>query len=105
MKAMIRTKLRLLSANVVKRQRPVQRPRLRLYDGFDHTSPELGAEVKSLQKALQLEGYNLEADGWFGRDTVVAVRDFQAVHGLGDDGVVGAPTWAVLLERQRTRQG
>ncbi len=72
-------------------------PILRLNDGFDHTSPELRDEVKALQTELNQEGFRLEADGLFGRDTESAVKRFQREHGLDDDGVVGPLTWAALL--------
>ena len=71
-------------------------PILRLYDGFDHTSPELRAEVKVLQAELNQDGFALELDGLFGRDTESAVKRFQREHGLDDDGIVGALTWAAL---------
>lgn len=73
------------------------RPTLRLYDGFDHTSPELRDEVKGLQAELNKEGFSLDVDGLFGRDTEAAVKRFQREHGLDDDGVVGPLTWAALL--------
>ena len=72
-------------------------PILRLNDGFDHTSPELRDEVKALQTELNQEGFALEADGLFGRDTESAVKRFQREHGLDDDGIVGPLTWAALL--------
>ena len=73
------------------------RPILRLNDGFDHTSPHLRDEVMELQSELNKEGFWLEADGLFGRDTEAAVKRFQREHGLDDDGVVGSLTWATLL--------
>jgi N-acetyl-anhydromuramyl-L-alanine amidase AmpD len=57
-------------------------PLLRLYDGFDHTSPELRDEVKALQTALSQEGFALEVDSLFGRDTESTVKRFQREHGL-----------------------
>src|SRR5262245_65746166 len=72
-------------------------PMLRLNDGFDHTSPELRDEVKALQTELNHEGFALEVDGLFGRDTESAVKQFQREHHLDDDGVVGPLTWAALL--------
>lgn len=75
----------------------MSRPILRLNDGFDHTSPELREEVKALQTELNQEGFALEVDGLFGRDTENAVKRFQREHGLDDDGVVGPLTWAGLL--------
>jgi hypothetical protein len=75
----------------------MSRPTLRLNDGYDHTSPELRDEVKELQNELKQEGYALDADGFFGRDTEAALKQFQSEHGLDDDGVAGALTWAALL--------
>ncbi len=75
----------------------MSRPVLRLNDGYDHTSPELCDEVKELQNELKQEGYALDADGFFGRDTEAALKQFQSEHNLDDDGVAGALTWAALL--------
>jgi peptidoglycan hydrolase-like protein with peptidoglycan-binding domain len=72
-------------------------PILWLYDGFDHTSPELCDEVKALQTELNREGFALAVDGLFGRDTESAVKRFQREHDLDDDGLVGPLTWAALL--------
>jgi hypothetical protein len=75
----------------------MSRPTLRLYDGFDHTSPELRDEVRELQGALNNEGFSVDVDGLFGRDTEAAVKRLQRERGLDDDGVVGPLTWAALL--------
>lgn len=71
-------------------------PILRLNDGFDHTSPELQGEVKELQTLLNQHGFAIEVDGKFGGDTQSAIKRFQGEHGLIDDGIVGALTWAAL---------
>jgi hypothetical protein len=76
----------------------MSRPILRLYDGYDHTSPALKEEVKELQMELNKKGFSLGVDGFFGRDTENAVKRFQGDHSLNDDGVVGPLTWADLLE-------
>jgi hypothetical protein len=75
----------------------MSRATLRLYDGFDHTSPGLRDEVKELQTELNREGYSVEVDGLFGLDTENVVKRFQREHRLDDDGIVGPLTWAILL--------
>ena len=50
-----------------------------------------GAEVKSLQKLL-----NLYEDGIFGALTEEAVKGFQKANGLIADGIVGDKTWEKL---------
>lgn len=50
-----------------------------------------GSEVRTLQGYL-----NLIQDGVFGALTEEAVKMFQNVHYLTDDGIVGPKTWAVL---------
>lgn len=75
----------------------MSRATLRLYDGFDHTSPDLRNEVKELQTELNREGYSLEVNGLFGLDTENVVKRFQREHNLDDDGIVGPLTWAILL--------
>src|SRR6266545_4046705 len=72
-------------------------PTLRLYDGYDHTSPELQKSVEELQRRLVDDGFPITVDGRFGRVTETAVKAFQREHGLDDDGVVGPLTWAALL--------
>jgi len=78
----------------------MSRPVLRLFDGFDNTSPELRDEVRELQRELRKEGFDIGDDGWFGRDTEALVKRFQREHGLDDDGVVGSRTWAALLAEE-----
>ena len=40
---------------------------------------------------------NVDADGIFGSKTKTAVKSFQSVNNLKDDGIVGQNTWKVLL--------
>jgi len=55
-----------------------------------------GDPVVDLQNELIDAGYGVLADGDFGQHTKDAVVDFQASHGLKNDGVVGAQTWGLL---------
>ena len=60
-----------------------------------------GEAVKELQTLLIGQDYGCGtwgADGEFGKDTLKAVKRFQAEHGLDVDGIVGPKTWAALDE-------
>lgn len=64
-----------------------------LCNGMPHSEA-----VKSLQQRLQKLGYDVGlVDGWFGDATERALRDFQRVFGLVQDGVYGPKTEAALL--------
>jgi len=73
-------------------------PRLRLHDGFAHTSPQRRGLVKELQCLLHRYRPDVIADGLFGPGTQDAVRAFQRACGLPVDGVVGPATREALLE-------
>lgn len=73
------------------------RPVLKLGSGLD--TPELQEDVKALQMKLQdLEFLSSVAviDGFFGANTENAVKNFQFVVGLPQDGVVTAAVWSAL---------
>lgn len=54
--------------------------------------------VLAWQKYLNLNGYVCgDEDGIFGKNTYLAVKDWQSSHGLSSDGVIGANTWAKLM--------
>lgn len=55
-----------------------------------------GPEVKELQTKL-----HVTPDGDFGYGTERAVKRFQLAHGLKDDGIVGAASWAALDEQEQ----
>ncbi len=56
-----------------------------------------GKSVQLLQELLNAFDKNLEADGYFGRVTEGAVKDFQKECDLNPDGIVYTQTWAKLL--------
>src|SRR5262245_5225767 len=53
--------------------------------------------VAYLQGLLQANGFDLSMDGDFGPVTAKALRAFQKLAGLEDDGIAGSQTWARLL--------
>ena len=60
---------------------------------------DTGAEVKTLQTALNSLGYSLgKPDGVYGPATQSAVEQFQAANNLATDGVVGQETLAKLQQ-------
>ena len=61
-----------------------------------------GDDVIALQHLLNVEGYKLTIDGDFGAKTETAVKMYQKAHGLEDDGIVGAKTWAALGVKSAT---
>lgn len=73
-------------------------PILRLGDGLQY--PTLLEEVKTLQHALQREGFldrDSPIDGHFDTTTQDAVKAFQRSATLVSDGIVGQETWSSLL--------
>ncbi|WP_313177826.1 peptidoglycan-binding domain-containing protein [Stenotrophomonas sp.] len=72
---------------------------------------ERGDEVKALQGRLAALGYTaadgkaLGTDGIFGKDTLAAVKQFQANNGLDDDGKAGRLTLARLQDPAAVKAG
>lgn len=59
---------------------------------------DTGSDVRTLQTALTRAGYDPGAiNGVFGSQTERAVKQFQRVLGLTEDGIVGPRTWAFLM--------
>ena len=59
----------------------------------------MGTPVKELQKALKSNGYfKGDVDGYYGQDTVDAVKKFQKDKGLKQDGKAGPATLRYLYE-------
>lgn len=72
------------------------------YDSFTFTPADTlrkgatGEHVRWLQRSLLELGYDLDADGIFGKGTEAAVKAFQKANGLTADGIAGKKTYAAL---------
>jgi peptidoglycan hydrolase-like protein with peptidoglycan-binding domain len=61
------------------------------------SAPSIKPSTREIQQALKNAGfYQGAVDGKMGPITKEAVREFQRVHGLKDDGLVGRQTWSQL---------
>ncbi|HVK24168.1 MAG TPA: peptidoglycan-binding protein [Actinokineospora sp.] len=56
-----------------------------------------GTYTVGLQLALNDHGYQLRGTGFYGVNTLSAVRDFQRRNGIKDSGIVGSKTWQALV--------
>lgn len=59
------------------------------------------SSVHVLEELLTSLGYEVYVSNYFGADTDRAVKDFQSKNNLVVDGIVGAKTWAILLNAQQ----
>jgi peptidoglycan hydrolase-like protein with peptidoglycan-binding domain len=57
-----------------------------------------GVSVRSVQKRLQMMGYDVAVDGRFGAQTQTAIKSFQQADGLAVDGVVGPKTMSAIQQ-------
>ena len=66
-------------------------------EGTPKGAASIKPSTREIQQALKNAGfYQGPVDGKMGQLTKEAVKEFQRVHGLTDDGVVGKKTWAKL---------
>lgn len=61
-----------------------------------------GNDVRTLQEALNSNGYQLDLDGSFGPKTEAAVKDYQKKNGLTASGIVDENTWGALEAASNT---
>ncbi|GGW37048.1 N-acetylmuramidase domain-containing protein [Arenibacter certesii] len=59
-----------------------------------------GPEVFLLEEVLNILGYEVYVSQFFGRDTHLAILEFQKENELVVDGMVGLKTWAKLVEKK-----
>lgn len=85
-------------------ERPKTSPESTTEDSPMLSQGSAGEAVRTLQKALNGVGYNLDVDGDFGPLTRAAVVNFQKIHGLEVDGIVGPITWGELLKRKSVEE-
>ena len=84
----------VIETNVPVGDRPAEIPNVTLREG------DSGADIEILQRRLNRISTNFPGipkispqDGYFGSSTTEAVREFQKVFGLTEDGLVGRATW------------
>ncbi|CRK60412.1 N-acetylmuramoyl-L-alanine amidase [Alloactinosynnema sp. L-07] len=58
-----------------------------------------GTATVGLQVALRDHGHKLQGTGFYGPNTLAAVRAFQRKNGIKDSGIVGSKTWQALVGR------
>ena len=62
----------------------------------------IGPDIPLLQQRLAAHGFNPgAADGMWGPKTTLAVKAFQAAHGLTADAILGRRTWIALFKEPR----
>lgn len=66
------------------------------WPGVYYQRGDVAEGVRVFQARLAERGWDVVADGWFGRATLKVVRGFQANKNLVVDGVVGPSTWNAM---------
>lgn len=66
------------------------------YPGHYVKNGNHGSSVTAVQKQLSKRGFYLATDGIFDPRTLDDVKDFQKMHGLSIDGIIGPKTWNSL---------
>jgi peptidoglycan hydrolase-like protein with peptidoglycan-binding domain len=64
---------------------------------------EKGTRVTEIQERLVEFGASIKVDGYYGRNTLNAVKSFQARHSLPQTGYVDFETWNALQNESRTK--
>lgn len=68
------------------------------YPGILFKTGSDGANVKTIQKELTLQGYPCDHESNFGTATLEAVKKFQVEQNLQVDGIIGPLTWEKLFK-------
>jgi lysozyme len=66
---------------------------------WPHTPVLSGDDVRAWQTQMHKLGYNVEADGFYGRQCRLACLALQREHGLEPDGIVGPTTWQAAFSQ------
>ena len=70
------------------------------YNGEELKFGSSGESVKEWQRFLQSQGYAIDVDGVFGKQTRNFTRQFQGKNNLATSGVVDASTWPKSSARE-----
>ena len=74
------------------------------YIGIKFKKGDTGDEIKIIQKRLKTLGYYTgSADGKFGDETTISVREFQKKNGLTVNGIVNDATMEKLLSKEAVK--
>jgi len=60
-------------------------------------------KVAAIQKVLNLLGYKVKVDGYYGSNTVSIVKEFQKAEHLNSDGIIGENTYEKLITASKSK--